>query len=130
MANKTLEGLKDFLLRGNLIELAVAVIMGTTFGAVVTAFTDLLLDIIGKFFGTPNFSQVAVAGINLGAFLSALFTFLLTGIVIYFFVITPFNRISELTKKEAKAEPEAVASSEELLAEIRDLLKAQAEKQS
>ena len=130
MANKTLEGLKDFLLRGNLIELAVAVIMGTTFGAVVTAFTDLLLDIIGKFSGTPNFSQVAVAGINLGAFLSALFTFLLTGIVIYFFVITPFNRISELTKKEAKAEPEAVASSEELLAEIRDLLKAQAEKQS
>ncbi|MFT4166758.1 MAG: large conductance mechanosensitive channel protein MscL [Microlunatus sp.] len=127
MANKTLEGLKDFLLRGNLIELAVAVIMGTTFGAVVTAFTDLLLDIIGKFFGTPNFSQVAVGGINLGAFLSALFTFLLTGIVIYFFVITPFNKFAEITKKD---EPEAAAAStEDLLAEIRDLLKAQADKQ-
>ncbi len=100
MVNKTLVGLKDFLLRGNLIELAVAVIMGTTFGAVVSSFTDLLLDIIGKFVGTPNFSQVAVGGVNLGAFLSALFTFVLTGLVIYFFVITPYNRFAEITKKD------------------------------
>jgi large conductance mechanosensitive channel len=126
MVSKTLTGLKDFLLRGNLIELAVAVIMGTTFGAVVKAFTDLLLDVIGRFFGTPNFSQVAVAGINLGAFLSALFTFVLTGLVIYFFVITPYNRFSEITKKD---EPGVAASAEDLLAEIRDLLKEQAGKQ-
>lgn len=126
MVNKTLVGLKDFLLRGNLIELAVAVIMGTTFGAVVSSFTDLLLDIIGKFVGTPNFSQVAVGGVNLGAFLSALFTFVLTGLVIYFFVITPYNRFAEITKKD---EPEVAASTEDLLAEIRDLLKAQADKQ-
>ena len=126
MVSKTLTGLKDFLLRGNLIELAVAVIMGTTFGAVVKSFTDLLLDIIGRFFGTPNFSQVTVAGISLGAFLSALFTFVLTGLVIYFFVIVPYNRFSQITKKD---EPEVAASSEDLLAEIRDLLKAQADKQ-
>jgi large conductance mechanosensitive channel len=125
MAN-TLSGLKDFLLRGNLIELAVAVIMGTTFGAVVKAFTDLLLDIIGKFFGTPNFSQISLVGISLGAFLSALFTFVLTGLVIYFFVIVPYNRLSEITKKD---EPEVAASTEDLLAEIRDLLKVQAERQ-
>jgi large conductance mechanosensitive channel len=123
---KTLSGLKDFLLRGNLIELAVAVIMGTTFGAVVKSFTDLLMDVIGKFFGTPNFSQVAVGGVNLGAFLSAVFTFVLTGLVIYFFVIVPYNRLSEITKKE---DPDVAASAEDLLAEIRDLLKAQAEKQ-
>lgn len=122
----TLSGLKDFLLRGNLIELAVAVIMGTTFGAVVKAFTDLLLDIIGKFFGTPNFSQISLVGISLGAFLSALFTFVLTGLVIYFFVIVPYNRLSEITKKD---EPEVAASTEDLLAEIRDLLKVQAERQ-
>jgi large conductance mechanosensitive channel len=126
MVSKTLTGLKDFLLRGNLIELAVAVIMGTTFGAVVKSFTDLLLDVIGKFFGTPNFSQISLVGISLGAFLSALFTFVLTGLVIYFFVIVPYNRLSEITKKD---EPEVAASSEDLLAEIRDLLKAQAEKQ-
>lgn len=123
MVSKTLTGLKEFLLRGNLIELAVAVIMATTFGAVVKSFTDLLLDVVGKFVGTPNFSQVAVAGINLGAFLSALFTFVLTGLVIYFFVITPYNKFSEITKKD---DPEVAASSEDLLAEIRDLLKEQA----
>ena len=126
MVSKTITGLKDFLLRGNLIELAVAVIMGTTFGAVVSSFTDLLLDIVGKFVGTPNFSQVAVGGVNLGAFLSALFTFVLTGLVIYFFVITPYNKFADITKKD---EPEVAASSEDLLAEIRDLLKAQADKQ-
>lgn len=120
MVSKTLTGLKEFLLRGNLIELAVAVIMATTFGAVVKSFTDLLLDVVGKFVGTPNFSQVAVAGINLGAFLSALFTFVLTGLVIYFFVITPYNKFSEITKKD---DPEVAASSEDLLAEIRDLLR-------
>jgi large conductance mechanosensitive channel len=125
MVSKTLTGLRDFLLRGNLIELAVAVIMGTTFGAVVKAFTDVLLDIIGKFFGTPNFSNAAVAGINFGAFLSALFTFVLTGLVIYFFVVVPYNRFSEIKKKD---EPEVAASSEDLLAEIRDLLKEQNEK--
>lgn len=124
MVSKTLIGLRDFLLRGNLVELAVAVVMGTTFGAVVTAFTDLLLDIVGKFFGTPNFSQVAVAGINLGAFLSALFTFVLTGVVIYFFVIVPFNKASALIKKDEETGP----STEDLLVEIRDLLKAQAGK--
>ena len=126
MVSKTITGLKDFLLRGNLIELAVAVIMGTTFGAVVSSFTDLLLDIVGKFVGTPNFSQVAVGGVNLGAFLSALFTFVLTGLVIYFFVITPYNKFADITKKD---EPEVAASTEDLLAEIRDLLKAQADKQ-
>lgn len=123
MVSKTLTGLKEFLLRGNLIELAVAVIMATTFGAVVKSFTDLLLDVVGRFVGTPNFSQVAVAGINLGAFLSALFTFVLTGLVIYFFVITPYNKFSEITKKD---DSEVAASSEDLLAEIRDLLKEQA----
>jgi large conductance mechanosensitive channel len=125
MVSKTLTGLKDFLLRGNLIELAVAVIMATTFGAVVKAFTDLLLDIIGKLGGVPNFSNATAAGINLGAFLSALFTFVLTGLVVYFFIVLPYNRLSEIRKRD---EPEAAASAEDLLAEIRDLLKAQSEK--
>jgi len=124
MVSKTLVGLKDFLLRGNLIELAVAVIMATTFGAVVKSFTDLLLDIIGRVVGVPDFSSASVAGISLGAFLSALFTFVLTGIVVYFFVIVPYNRFSEITKKD---DPAVAASTEDLLAEIRDLLKAQQE---
>ena len=59
MVSKTLTGFKDFLLRGNLVELAVAVIMGTTFGAVVKAFTDMLIDIIGKVGGVPDFSSTS-----------------------------------------------------------------------
>lgn len=115
-------GFKDFLLRGNLVELAVAVIMGTTFGAVVTAFTAMLMDIIGKFGGVPDFSSASVGGISFGAFLTALLTFILTAAVVYFVVVTPYNKFAELRKKD---EPEAAASSEDLLAEIRDLLKAQ-----
>jgi large conductance mechanosensitive channel len=125
MVSKTLTGFKEFLLRGNLVELAVAVIMATSFGAVVKSFTDLLLDVIGKVGGVPDFSQVSIVGISLGAFLSALLAFLLTGFVVYFFVITPYNKFSDLRKKE---DPAAAASTEDLLAEIRDLLKAQNER--
>ena len=125
MVTKTLSGFRDFLLRGNLVELAVAVIMGTTFGAVVTAFTAMLMDIIGKFGGVPDFSSTSVAGISVGAFLTALLTFVLTAAVVYFFVVTPYNRFSELRKKE---EPEVAASAEDLLGEIRDLLRDQAGK--
>lgn len=125
MASKTLTGFKEFLLRGNLVELAVAVIMGTTFGAVVTAFTAMLMDIIGKFGGVPDFSSTSVAGISIGAFLTALLTFILTAAVVYFAVVTPYNKFSDLRKKD---EPEAAASAEDLLGEIRDLLREQAGK--
>lgn len=126
MVSKTLVGFRDFLLRGNLVELAVAVIIGTTFGAVVSTFTQMIMDVIGKFGGVPDFSSTSVYGISVGAFLSALLAFLLTAAVVYFFVVTPYNRFSEITKK---GEPEVAASTEDLLAEIRDLLKAQAEGQ-
>ncbi|HET9872254.1 MAG TPA: large conductance mechanosensitive channel protein MscL [Propionibacteriaceae bacterium] len=115
-----MRGFKDFLMRGNLVELAVAVIIGTAFAAVVKAFTDILLDIIGRIGGQPDFSRVSVAGISLGAFLSAAFAFLLTGLVLYFFVVLPYNKLSTLRKND---EPEVAASSEDLLAEIRDLLR-------
>jgi large conductance mechanosensitive channel len=116
------KGFKDFLMRGNLIELAVAFIMGVAFSAVVKSFTDLLMDIIGRIFGVPNFSGAIVFGINLGAFLSALVSFVLTAIVVYFGIVLPYNRLSELRKKD---EPEVAASAEDLLGEIRDLLKEQ-----
>ena len=120
-----LKGFKDFLMRGNLVELAVAVIMGTAFAAVVKSFTDIILDIIGRLGGVPDFSSTSVAGVSIGAFLSALLSFLLTGFVVYFFVVTPYNKLAEITKKD---EPEVAASTEDLLAEIRDLLKAQNER--
>jgi large conductance mechanosensitive channel len=117
-----LKGFKDFIMRGNLIELAIAFIMGLAFAAVVKAFTDLLMDIIGRLFGVPNFSGAIVFGISLGAFLSALVSFLLTATVVYFGIVLPYNRLSELRKKD---EPEVAASAEDLLGEIRDLLREQ-----
>lgn len=119
-----MQGFKEFLFRGNLVELAVAFIMGTTFAAVVTAFTGIIMDIIGKLFSIDGFSEAAVGGINLGKFLTALITFVLTAAVLYFVLVVPMNRLKERRARgeETVAEP----TSEELLTEIRDLLKGRA----
>lgn len=115
-----MKGFRDFLLRGNLIELAVAFIMGVVFAAVVEAFTQILLDILGLVIQVEGLSQVTVAGINIGNFLTAVLTFVFTALVLYFAVIVPYNRLSEIRKKD---EPEKAASTDDLLAEIRDLLR-------
>jgi len=118
-----MRGFKDFLMRGNLIELAVAFIMGTVFAAVVTSFTAIILDVLGLIVRVESLSGLQVAGVNLGAFVTALITFLLTAAVLYFAIVLPYNRLTALRKAE---EPVAPPTSEELLTEIRDLLRAQA----
>ena len=125
--NKTLTGFRDFLLRGNLIELAVAVIIGGAFGAVVTAFTKILTDLIGLLFHVPDFSSQAIGGVNIGAFINAVLGFVLTAAVLYFGVVTPYNRLAERLKRQ-QDQPEAApaVTSEDLLTEIRDLLRQQA----
>jgi large conductance mechanosensitive channel len=116
-----MKGFKDFLLRGNLIELAVAFIMGTVFAAVVEAFTKIVLDVLGLIVQVEGLSETTVVGINIGNFLTALVTFVLTALVLYFVVVVPYNRLSAIRKQD---EPEKAASAEDLLAEIRDLLRA------
>lgn len=117
-----MKGFREFLLRGNLVELATAVIMGTVFAAVVKSFTDMIMDLLGKLGGVPDFSSVSVAGIGVGKFLSAVLAFILTAAVVYFFIVVPYNKFSQITKRD---EPEVAASTEDLLADIRDLLRAQ-----
>jgi large conductance mechanosensitive channel len=117
-----MRGFKEFLMRGNLIELAVAFIMGAVFAVVVKTFTDMIMDIIGLVVRVPDFSQESVAGIHFGAFLSALLAFLLTACVVYFFIVLPYNAYSDRRKAE---DPAVAASTEDLLAEIRDLLREQ-----
>lgn len=122
-----MKGFRDFLMRGNLVELAVAVIIGTAFAAVVKAFTGMIMDIIGKFGGVPDFSNRSVAGISVGAFITALLTFILTAAVVYWLVVLPYNSISARLKKEQdQAESAPAVTSEDLLTEIRDLLRSQA----
>ena len=122
-----MKGFRDFLMRGNLVELAVAVIIGTAFAAVVKAFTAMIMDIIGKFGGVPDFSDRSIYGISVGAFITALLTFVLTAAVVYWLVVIPYNRISaRLKKEEDQAESAPAVTSEDLLTEIRDLLRQQA----
>lgn len=115
-----MKGFRDFLLRGNLIELAVAFIMGVVFAAVVEAFTKIVLDILGLIVQVEGLSGTTAYGINIGGFLTALITFVLTALVLYFAVVVPYNKFSALRKKD---EPEKAASTDDLLAEIRDLLR-------
>ena len=115
-----MKGFKEFLMRGNLIELAVAVIIGSAFAAVVKAFTDMLVEFVALFGGVEGLEKIKIHGLSVGVFLSALVTFVLTAAVIYFFVVLPYNKFSDRRKKD---EPAVAASSEDLLAEIRDLLR-------
>ena len=115
-----MKGFRDFLLRGNLIELAVAFIMGVVFASVVDAFAQILLDILGLIVRVEGLSQLDVRGINVGNFLTALLTFVFTALVLYFAVVVPYNKLSAIRKKD---EPEKAASAEDLLADIRDLLR-------
>ena len=115
-----MKGFRDFLLRGNLIELAVAFIMGVVFASVVEAFTQVLLDILGLIVQVEGLSQLDVVGINIGNFLTALLTFVFTALALYFAVVVPYNRLSAIREK---GEPEQAASTDDLLAEIRDLLR-------
>ena len=115
-----MQGFKEFILKGNLIELAVAFIMATAFATVVTTFTAVLLSFIGKVGGQPDFSQVTLLDVKVGLFLNALVAFLVIGLVVYFFVVVPYNKVLERTKKEEP--PAALPDDVLLLQEIRDLL--------
>ena len=115
-----LKGFKDFVLRGNLIELAVAFVIGAAFATVVKSFTDMLMSFVAKAGGSTDFSSVTLAGVNVGIFINSVISFLIVAAVIYFFVVTPYNRIQE---RMAKGDEPAPASPEiALLGEIRDLL--------
>jgi large conductance mechanosensitive channel len=93
-----LKGFKEFVLRGNVLDLAVAVVIGAAFGAVVTALVkDLLTPLIAAIVGKPDFSALSITFhgtlFPIGDFINALVSFLLISAAIYFFVIAPLNAI-------------------------------------
>lgn len=112
-------GFKNFLLRGNLIELATAFIMGTAFATVVTATVALILDVIGKVADQPDFSDFEPGGVSVGAFLTALVSFLIMAAVVYFLIVLPYTRAKE---RFFPAEEPGAPADVQLLTEIRDLL--------
>lgn len=122
-----LKGFKDFLIRGNVIDLAVGLIMGTAFTAVVTALVQsVLMPAISMLIQSPNFDEFLVFGqIKVGVFLTAVVNFILIAAAVYFAVVVPTQKLTELALAKKKAEDEAVKKEEtelDLLKEIRDAL--------
>ena len=115
-----LKGFKDFIMRGNLVELAVAFVIGGAFATVVTATVALIMDLVGKVGGTPDFSKYRPHGISVGVWLTAVISFLILAAVVYFLVVTPYNKLMERMSKGEEAAP--LAPDIALLTEIRDLL--------
>lgn len=128
-----LTGFKSFILKGNVVDLAVAVVIGAAFGAVVTALVQsVLMPFISALVGAPNFDSFAVLTLNgndikFGVLLTAIVNFLLVAAAIYFVVVVPMNHmierrnrrlgISADVKEEAAEDPQIA-----LLTEIRDSL--------
>jgi large conductance mechanosensitive channel len=103
-------GFKQFLLRGNVVDLAVGVVVGAAFGGVVTAFTkDLLTPMIAAIVGKPDFSaiQFAVNGSKflLGDFVNAIVSFVIIAIAVYYVVVLPVNALVSRSRKEPPADP-------------------------
>ena len=128
-----LKGFKDFLLRGNVVDLAVAVVVGAAFTAVVTAFTSAFLKpLIQVFSGGGEFAgSFVVSGVvfDYASFINAIITFVLTAAVIYFLVVMPLKVVEE-RRRRGEEEGPADPTDVELLTEIRDLLKDQAQAQA
>jgi large conductance mechanosensitive channel len=135
-----LKEFRDFIMRGNVLELAVAVIIAGAFGAIVTSFTkDVLMPPIGLALGDVDFSNLALVlqeatlndagevlkeevAIRYGIFIQKIIDFLIIGFVI-FMIVRNYNKIKDRNKKEEAPAPPPGPSAEDLLAEIRDLLK-------
>ena len=124
---------KAFIVRGNVVDLAVAVVIGAAFGAVVTSFVaNIVTPIVGALAGWNDFGSLHItlkddAVITYGAFINSLIAFLSVAAAIFFFVVKPLNMLAERRKRGEAPEEDTPAPSDEalILAEIRDLLRAQ-----
>src|ERR1051325_8249010 len=114
-------GFKNFILRGNLVELAVALIMALAFTAIVTATVDLIMGLIGKIGGQPDCSGWPPGGLPFGAWVTAVITFLIIAAVVYFLIVMPYTKAKE---RYFPAEDTGTPADVALLEEIRDLLAA------
>jgi len=123
-----LKEFRDFVMRGNVVELAVAVIIGAAFGAVITAFTAAFITpLIALIGGKPDFGDlhITISGtiFPYGQFLNAFISFLIIAAVVFFFVVRPMNKV--MARMKQGEEPEAPSAEVATLIEIRDLIATQ-----
>lgn len=122
---KIAQEFKDFALKGNIVELAIAFVLGAAFASVVSSLVDnVLLPIVAAVFGQPDFSSIKIdigeSAIYYGAFLDSILAFVLIALALFFFVVKPYKAMQE---KEEEAPAEDPGPSEiDLLTEIRDSL--------
>ena len=119
-----LQEFKQFIMRGNVIDLAVAVVLGAAFGTIVTSLVEDILTPLLGLLGIPDFStwviQVGDAEMRIGDFLNTLISFVLIAAAIFFVVIKPYQRLAAM---RAKPEEETAPTEVELLTQIRDELR-------
>ena len=117
-------GFKDFILKGNVVDLAVGVIIGAAFGGIVDSVTaDIITPIIGMVGGQPDFAAIKVGGIGIGKFINAVISFLIKAGVVYFVIVKPFQAMmAKMNPPPAPGQPEPPPADVKLLTEIRDLL--------
>ncbi|MBK6870792.1 MAG: large conductance mechanosensitive channel protein MscL [Kineosporiaceae bacterium] len=124
-----IKGFKEFLMRGNVVDLAVAVVIGGAFGKVVEGLLNGLINpLIAAVFGSPNLDSVGTFKINgaafsIGVLLTALVNFVIIAGAIYFFVVTPMQKIMERANRNKEAAVAETPADVALLTEIRDLLR-------
>jgi large conductance mechanosensitive channel len=127
-----LKGFKDFILRGNVVDLAVAVVIGAAFATIVTAFTDSIIKPLINAItpaSSPGLGVTLIAGkdstyVDFAAVITAAINFVIVAAVIYFAIVLPVNVIQERRRRGEETGP-VEPTEVELLAEIRDLLSAQ-----
>jgi large conductance mechanosensitive channel len=123
-----LKGFKTFIMRGNVVDLAIAVVIGTAFGALISAFVaDILTPLIAAIFGKPNFATLSFtihhSVFFYGALINALITFVAIAAAVYFFLVAPLNHLAARRAAGREAVPaDEVPADVALLTEIRDLL--------
>jgi large conductance mechanosensitive channel len=127
---RVIKEFRDFILRGNAVELAVAVIMGAAFTSIINSIVKgLFTPLIGVFGGTPDFSENKFT-INGSVFLwgdvvNAIISFLVIAVIVFFVIVKPMNAAMARMKRQEEVEPDAPTVDQKLLTEIRDLLKEQ-----
>ena len=127
-----LKGFRDFILQGNVVELATAVIIGGAFTAIVTAFSDKIINPLiaavggaeGPALQIPLKEGVPEATLDIGAVITAAINFLIVAAIVYFIIIVPMNKLNELRKRGAPEE-EVPPTTEDLLGDIREILRNQ-----
>ena len=123
-----LKGFKEFISRGNVVELAVGVIIGAAFKNIVDALVDGIINpLIAAVIGKPDFSDAFILTLNgtdvkFGVLITAVINFLLMAFTIYFCIVVPMNALNARRKKDADETPQEVSEEVQLLTEIRDAL--------